>query len=60
MEREQIDILEMYYAQKVSNQLAAAHLGVGIRQYTAMRHNAEYILIGILSVINAQKYSKSA
>ena len=60
MDRESIIVLEYYYAKKVPNIAAATALNCSIRTYTSKRYEAENMLRGILSAINAQLLSKSA
>jgi len=60
MDHRAIIILEMYYAKQIPNIVAANNLEVSVRTYTARRYEAESLLMGILSVINAQKLVKTA
>ena len=60
MNREAIDILDMYYAKKLPNVSSAAVLKCSVRTFTAKRYQAEAVLEGILSVINSHQIVKSA
>lgn len=60
MDKQAIEILEVYYAKQAPISSAAAHFNCSIRSFTYKRHEAESTLMGILSVINTQKIRKSA
>ena len=60
MDKQAIEVLEVYYVNQAPISSAAAHFNCSIRSFTYKRHEAECTLMGILSVINMQKIRKSA